>query len=83
MADVRQGVTRPFDTPAELEEYRQKQLREYSEWVATVDIFVGFALAYRAGDPVPSSNVAAHGYDKNGLVRPAKAEPAKKKEEGK
>lgn len=44
------------------------QTKEYGTYVATQDIFVGFALAHRAGDPVPVSNVEAHGYDKNGMV---------------
>jgi hypothetical protein len=44
------------------------QTKEYGTYVATQDIYVGVALAYRAGDAVPASNVEAHGYDKNGLV---------------
>lgn len=44
------------------------QAKEYSTYVATQDIYIGTALAYRAGDPVPVSNVERHGYDKNNQV---------------
>lgn len=44
------------------------QAKEYGTYVAAQDIYIGLALAYRAGDPVPVSNVETHGYDKNGLV---------------
>ena len=84
MSQPRQGVSRPFDTPQELDSYRKAQMEEYGEWVAAQDIYAGLALAYREGDPVPKSNVVAQGYDKNGMVRKATPEPeplAKKKEE--
>lgn len=41
---------------------------EYGQWVAAQDIYVGTALAYREGDPVPDSNVQLHGYDQADLV---------------
>lgn len=41
---------------------------EYSQYVATRDIYHDGGLAYRAGDPVPASNVKAHNYAENGLV---------------
>lgn len=44
------------------------QTKEYNTYVATQDIYVGVALAYRAGDPVPVSNVEAHGYAQNNMV---------------
>ena len=65
----RQGTSRPVDTPDEIATYKASQLHEYGMWVAAVDIFAGNALAYRKGDPVPTSNVEAHGYDKNRLDR--------------
>lgn len=52
------------------------QTKEYGTWTATQDIYVGVALAYKAGDPVPASNVEAHGYDKNGLVAKAGSKAA-------
>lgn len=47
---------------------RRETAREYGQWVATQDIPWGSVVAYRAGDPVPASNVELHGYDKAGLV---------------
>jgi hypothetical protein len=44
---------------------------EYSQYVATRDIYHDGGLAYRTGDPVPASNVKAHSYDENGLVSKA------------
>lgn len=60
----------PYVDPAahSVEERRKARAVEYGTWVATQDITVGGALAYRAGDPVPASNVETHGYDKDGLV---------------
>lgn len=52
-----------------------EQTAEYSRWVANQDIFVGNALAYRTGDPVPASNVARFGYDQLGMVDPRQPEP--------
>lgn len=49
--------------------WRQSQVEEYGAWVAAGDIYVGNALAYTEGDPVPATNVAAYGYDVAGLVR--------------
>ena len=48
--------------------YTAAQVQEYGQWVAAEDISVGYALAYRKGDPVPASNVALHKYDEQGLV---------------
>jgi hypothetical protein len=76
MVQPRQGVVR---APAELSNYLSQQEDEYGEWVAAQDIFAGLALAYREGDPVPKSNVALHGYDKNGMVRKATPDPEPKK----
>lgn len=54
--------------PAEVTDRRNEQAKEYGTYVANQQIFVGAALAYDVGHPVPVSNVKAHGYDKNGLV---------------
>lgn len=48
--------------------YIAAQVLEYGQFVAAEDISVGYALAYRKGDPVPASNVALHKYDELGLV---------------
>ena len=53
-------------------ERRAERAKEYGQWVANEAIYVGNALAYNEGDPVPASNVKRHGYDKSGQVRPAK-----------
>lgn len=67
--------------PDAWQELRAAQLEEYSQYVATGPIYVGTALAYNEGDPVPASNVRALGYEKNGLVvrRGAKAATTDKK----
>jgi hypothetical protein len=61
-------MTDPFLADQELQDHIAAQSREYGTYVATADIMVGSACAYRAGDPVPVSNVEKHGYDKAGLV---------------
>ena len=58
----------PYAEDRELQEYRQRQIEEFAEWVATQDIYFGTALAHRRGDQISKSNVARHGYDKNGLA---------------
>lgn len=55
------------DDPA-LAAYREAQIAEYEEYIAAQQILVGTAVAYNYGDPVPVSNVKAHGYDVDGLV---------------
>jgi len=63
-------VTQPYnpeDDP-DLVAYQAAQATEYGTWVAAQDIYVGNACAYRAGDPVPISNVERHGYERNSLV---------------
>ncbi|MDR7278934.1 hypothetical protein [Catenuloplanes atrovinosus] len=63
------GATPTAPAPdAAAREHLAEQAKEYGTYVATTDIYVGMALAYREGDPVPVSNVEAHGYEKNGLV---------------
>lgn len=54
-------------TPAR-EDLRHAQQVEYGTYRAITDIHAGVALAYRAGDAVPVSNVQAHGYEAAGLV---------------
>jgi hypothetical protein len=60
-------MTQP-DSVAEAEARRQEQIKEYGTYVAVVDISHGNAVAYRAGHPVPISNVERWGYDKLGYV---------------
>jgi len=57
------------------EEYAARQTAEYSKFVAAVAINHDGVRAYNIGDPVPASNVDAHGYLDAGWVRPAD-EPA-------
>ena len=47
---------------------RTEQEAEYGTWVAVAAIDHGVVRAYNIGDPVPASNVVAHGYDTDGLV---------------
>jgi hypothetical protein len=61
-------MTDPFLADQQLQDRIAAQAKEYGTYVATADIYVGNALAYRAGDPVPVGNVERHGYDKDGLV---------------
>lgn len=58
----------PYAADRELQDYLAAQQDEFAEWVAARDIYFGIALAHRAGDPISKSNVARHGYDKNGLA---------------
>jgi hypothetical protein len=50
------------------EDYRKTLRDEYGEFVALQQIYFDGALAYNVGDPVPKSNVEAHGYLDDGLV---------------
>lgn len=70
-------MTDPFTADEELAAYQAAQTEEYGTYVATADIYAGNALAYRAGDPVPVSNVEKHGYDKEGLVAKTSTSKAK------
>lgn len=47
---------------------RRETAKEYGQFVAAQDIYVGTALAYRDGDAVPVSNVKLHGYEAAGVV---------------
>lgn len=53
---------------SELEDFAAAQEKDWSQFVAVAPIFHGAARAYNPGDSVPASNVALHGYDKQGLV---------------
>lgn len=68
MAQENQGVRRYGDTPDELDRYMKEQMWEYSHFVAATDIYVGSALAFTAGSPVPKSTVEAQNWEKMGLV---------------
>lgn len=80
-------MTQPTVPDAAARDFIATQTKEYSTYIATQDIYVGVALAYKTGDPVPVSNVEAHGYDKNGMVAKAGTKAAEQvtgtKNEGK
>jgi hypothetical protein len=59
----------PLATEAEVAELEQAQAAEWGTWVATQLITFNGVTAYLPGDPVPSSNVERHGYEKEGLVK--------------
>lgn len=61
-------MTQPNAGEVAARDLRAEQAKEYGQYVAAQDIHVGYALAYRAGDPVPASNVNANGYLVDGLV---------------
>lgn len=61
-------MTQPNAGEVAARDLRAEQAKEYGQYVAVQDIHVGFALAYRAGDPVPASNVDAHDYLSQGMV---------------
>lgn len=58
----------PVEVPPEAEDRRNAQIKEYGVYVAVEQIYVGNALAYDVGHPVPASNVELHGYADAGLV---------------
>lgn len=69
MATDAAPVTPPaVEVPADVQDRRDEQAVEYGSYVANQQIYVGAALAYDVGHPVPVSNVKAHGYDKNHMV---------------
>lgn len=53
---------------SDLSGYDAALAKEYGTYRAKVDITYEGARAYNAGDPVPVSNVEAHGYLTDGLV---------------
>lgn len=55
---------------AEAAELRKAQEAEYSAYVATEQIFVGGALAFNVGDPVPKSHVERGVVDKEQVAKP-------------
>lgn len=58
----------------EAQAHQQALYDDWTQWIAAVDIsdpFGGSVLAYRAGDPVPASNVKRWQYDQAGLVHKA------------
>lgn len=59
-------MTTPMDP--ELRERLEAQAEEYGTYVAKGPIYVGTALAYPTGGPVPVSNVERHKYAEMGLV---------------
>ena len=64
------GPAEPWSPETDPDVIARRRLtrKEYGQWVANQDIPHGTVLAYRAGDPVPASNVELHGYDRAGLV---------------
>ncbi|GAC1610339.1 MAG: hypothetical protein NVS3B26_16560 [Mycobacteriales bacterium] len=58
-------MTQPATTVEQLIAAQQK---EYSQFVAVQAITHDGALAYLPGHAVPASNVAAYGYEADGLV---------------
>lgn len=42
---------------SELDQYAESVKREWSKYVATERIFIGGALAFNVGDPVPAGHV--------------------------
>jgi len=52
----------------------EQELAEYSTYVATATILHNGAPAYRAGHPVPVSNVRKFRYDEQGLVKRVRGE---------
>ena len=64
-------------TPETAEEYLARQDAEWSQFVAVQDIYHNGVLAARVGDPIPASNVSAHGYDEAGLVAKTTTKAAK------
>lgn len=56
------------------EKRAEEELAEYSTFVATSDIKFNGAPAYRAGQPVPVSNVEKYRYDEQGLVKRVRGE---------
>lgn len=53
---------------SEVDDFQAEQAKDWGTYVAVAQIFVGNALAYNPGDPVPASNVELHGYAEDGLV---------------
>jgi hypothetical protein len=56
------------------EKRAEEELAEYSTYVATADISFNGVPAYRAGHPVPVSNVRKFRYDEQGLVKKVRGE---------
>lgn len=50
---------------------RKAQEAEYSAYVATEQIFIGGALAFNVGDPVPKSHVDRGVVDKEQVAKPS------------
>jgi len=57
------------ETTPPVQAFRDAQAAEYGQYVAAAPIYVGLALAHNTGDPVPASNVNAHGWEAAGLVQ--------------
>jgi hypothetical protein len=56
----------------EAAEFRAAQEKEWTQFVATAQIFHDGVLAYDVGHAVPASNVSTYGYDTQGLVEKRK-----------
>ena len=66
---------------SELDQYAEAVRREWSKYVATEQIFIGGALAFNDGDPVPAGHVDREDAPvRKDQVKPAKAAAATNKE---
>lgn len=54
--------------PATAEDALEANRKEYGQYVAAEQIYVGTALGYNVGDAVPADNVERHGYLTDGKV---------------
>lgn len=70
--DAAAAATTPLS--AELADQIASQVAEYGTYVANRPIDANGVRAYNTGDPVPVSNVKAHGYDKVPTGEGAKTE---------
>lgn len=54
---------------SELEDYEAAQAAEYGEYVAKEQIFIGNALAFNVGDPVPKGHVTREVVSRSQVVK--------------
>jgi hypothetical protein len=71
VADVKPVTAQTDPTaidPAQQSAYLDGIRKEYSQYVATSEIFWGTARAFNAGDPVPASHPGLEQWQADGLV---------------